>query len=186
MFFVGVFIFGIAFAGVYPSLILSGFKPASVLKGRFYASVKGNYIRKGLVTVQFVSSVVLIVGTFTVYNQLDFMRNGKLGVDTEQVLVVQGPHLTDSTFYNKYESFRESLLEFSEVNNVSVSTDCAWPDGKSSNGGVRIVGQETSAGNSFRVIMSDENFTKTYGMTLIEGRAFSREFNEPWKNLSCE
>jgi putative ABC transport system permease protein len=181
MFFVGVFISGIAVAGVYPSLILSGFKPALVLKGRLYASVKGNYMRKGLVTVQFVSSVVLIVGTFTVYKQLDFMRNGELGVDTEQVLVVQGPHLTDSTFYNKYETFRESLLRSSEVNNVSVSTDVPGRTVRGSNGGVRIVGQETSVGNSFRVIMSDENFTKTYGMTLMEGRAFSREFNEPWK-----
>ena len=181
MFFIGVFISGIAVAGVYPSLVLSGFKPVSVLKGRLLASIKGNYMRKGLVTVQFVSSVVLIVGTFTVYKQLSFMRNGELGVDTEQVLVVQGPHLSDSTFYNKYESFRESLLKFSEVQNVTVSTDVPGRTVRASNGGVRIVGQDTHLGNSFRVIMSDENFASTYGMTMIEGRTFSREFNEPWK-----
>jgi putative ABC transport system permease protein len=181
IFFAAVFISGIAIAGVYPSLILSGFKPVSVLKGRFHASIKGNYMRKGLVTVQFVSSVILIVGTFTVYQQLNFMRNGELGVDTEQVLVVQGPHVADSTFYNKYETLRESLLKFPDVRNVTVSTDIPGRTVRASNGGIRIVGQDTKLGNSFRVIMSDENFPATYGMNLIAGRTFSREYNEPWK-----
>jgi putative ABC transport system permease protein len=73
------------------------------------------------------------------------------------------------------------MLNFAAVQSVSASTDIPGRSIRSSNGGVRIVGQETSKGNSFRVIMSDEDFMKTYGMTLLEGRTFSRTVNEAWK-----
>ncbi len=61
-----IFLVGVITSGLYPALVMSGFKPVSILKGRFQASVSGNYIRKGLVTFQFVSSVALITGTFVV------------------------------------------------------------------------------------------------------------------------
>jgi putative ABC transport system permease protein len=179
--FAGVFFSSVLIASIYPALVLSGFKPVSILKGTTFGSIKGNYLRRGLVTVQFVSSVVMIAGTFTVYQQVKFMRGGDLGLRTDQVLVVQGPHIVDSTFHIKYDNFRSSLLQFSEVQNVTVSTDIPGRSVKASNGGVRIEGEEPKQGHAFRVIMSDEDFTDTYGMALLEGRTFSRAFNEPWK-----
>jgi putative ABC transport system permease protein len=70
-----IFVVGIVVASLFPALVFSGFKPIGILKGETHGTPKGNYARRGLVTVQFVSSAVMIVGTFTVYQQLKFMRN---------------------------------------------------------------------------------------------------------------
>ena len=181
LFAAAVFFIGVIISGLYPAFVMSGFRPVSILKGRFQGSTSGNYLRKGLVTVQFISSVVLIVGTFTVYKQIQFMRNSALGIDTEQMLIVQGPHITDSTYATRFNTFRQSLLEYPEVKRIAVSTDVPGRTVRGSNGGVRLVGQDTKLGNSYRVIMSDEDFTEAYGMQLITGRTFSRDFNDHWK-----
>lgn len=177
----GILGVGLVIAGIYPALVLSGFSPLSIIKGAIHGSMSANYLRKGLVSVQFIFSVVMIAGTATVYRQLTFMRGEDLGINGEQVLVVQGPLIADSTFSVKYENFRQSLLNLPEVQLVSGSTDVPGRSVWASNGGVRIVGKEVSEGNAFRIIMSDEDFSSIYGMKLLQGRTFSRERNEAWK-----
>lgn len=83
---VAVFI-GIA-AGIYPALVLSSFRPVSVLKGRFASGGKGSFLRKALVVVQFTIATGLIIGTLVVYNQLTYMRSQDLGFDKDQKLVM--------------------------------------------------------------------------------------------------
>jgi len=75
-------------AGSYPALVLSSFRPAEVLKGAFSSSGRGVLLRKGLVVFQFAISVALLVGTFVVYQQLDFLRSASLGFDEAQVVGV--------------------------------------------------------------------------------------------------
>ncbi|MEO6978148.1 MAG: ABC transporter permease, partial [Mucilaginibacter sp.] len=75
-------------AGFYPALVLTNFSILSVLKGKFTTSVKGIFLRKGLVVVQFTISIVLIVGTIIVYNQLNYMRNQSLGFQQDQMLIL--------------------------------------------------------------------------------------------------
>jgi putative ABC transport system permease protein len=83
---VAVFI-GIA-AGIYPALVLSGFQPVAVLKGRFATGGKGSILRKSLVVIQFTIATGLIIGTLVVYNQLSYMRSQDLGFDKNQKLIV--------------------------------------------------------------------------------------------------
>jgi putative ABC transport system permease protein len=83
---VAVFI-GIA-AGIYPALVLSGFQPVAVLKGRFATGGKGSILRKSLVVIQFTIATGLIIGTLVVYNQLSYMRSQDLGFDKSQKLIV--------------------------------------------------------------------------------------------------
>jgi putative ABC transport system permease protein len=90
-------------AGIYPALVLTAFQITSVLKGRFSTSVKGIFLRKGLVVVQFTISIVLIVGTLIVYNQLNYMRNQSLGFNKDQMLVVDFGG--DSTIQSRLQGF---------------------------------------------------------------------------------
>ena len=94
---------GITLSGLYPAIVLSRFRPAKVLKGNFVRSSHGNLLRKGLVVFQFAASAVLIIGTLTIYSQLQYMQNKDLGMDIEQTLVVEGPFMTpwDSTFIER-------------------------------------------------------------------------------------
>ena len=75
-------------AGVYPALVLSSFKPVTVLKGRFSTGTKGILLRKGLVIAQFTISVALIIATIIVYNQMNFMRQQDLGFNKDQMMVI--------------------------------------------------------------------------------------------------
>ncbi len=175
-----VFFVGVIISGLYPAFVISGFKPARILKGSFQNSTSGNYLRKGLVMVQFISSIVLIAGTLVVTQQVQFMRNSPLGIDTEQMLVVQGPHVKDATYASRFSTFRQSLLQYPEIKKVAVSTDVPGKAVRGSNGGIRLVGQDSKLGNSYRVIQVDEDFTEAYGMQLVSGRIFSHDFKEHW------
>jgi putative ABC transport system permease protein len=78
-------------AGIYPALVLSGFKPVAILKGKFSTSRKGLLIRKGLVILQAGISIFLITGLLGIVRQVDFMINNDLGMEPEQVVVIAEP-----------------------------------------------------------------------------------------------
>ncbi|MCB0852232.1 MAG: ABC transporter permease, partial [Bacteroidetes bacterium] len=86
-----LWIIGSFLSGFYPAMVLSSFKPVSILKGSFKNTSGGVLLRKGLVVAQFVASVLLIVGTITIYQQLNYMLGSDIGVNIDQVLVVERP-----------------------------------------------------------------------------------------------
>lgn len=178
-----VFVLGVLGAGLYPAIVMSGFRPISILKGKFKASLKGNYLRKGLVTIQFITSVVLLVGVSVVYKQVQFIQNTPPGVDLEQVLVVKGPGFTDSAYRSHFHTFQQSLLQFPDIRKISVSTDVPGHSVTNSNGSVRITDQDLALGNAYRAIMTDEDFIETYGLTIKEGRNFSGNLHDEWKTV---
>jgi putative ABC transport system permease protein len=88
-------------AGLYPSFYLSAFKPISVLKGQVNRGSKNSILRNGLVVFQFTTSIILIIGTFVIYNQTQYILNKKIGFDKDQVLLIQGTN----TLENNTEEF---------------------------------------------------------------------------------
>lgn len=119
------FIFlGIVLAGLYPAILLSSYSPAKALKGKVANSVAGIRIRKGLITTQFLATIVLLIGTITVTKQIDFLEKQPIGADLNRTVSFQGELLTnasDSLIRIKFRTLEEELKVFPFVNAVSKS-----------------------------------------------------------------
>ncbi|WP_183567603.1 ABC transporter permease [Mucilaginibacter sp. SP1R1] len=159
-------------AGIYPAFYLSGFKPADVLKGKLSAGSKSSVLRNGLVVFQFTTSIILIISTIVIYNQMQYILNKKVGFEKDQVLMIQGTNTLD----NEVKNFKNELLKLPAVESASIS-DFLPVSGTKRNGNEfhneGKVKEEAGAGGQFWDI--DADYLKTFGMKLVAGRNFNPE-----------
>jgi putative ABC transport system permease protein len=174
---VALFTIGTFLSGIYPAFVLSGFKPIEVLKGKMTATSRGSLLRKGLVVFQFAASLFLLIGTVAVYHQIQYMRKQSLGINIDQTLVVKPPTvLTDSTYVRDMTALKQSLDEQTSVKGVTISTTIPGQPVDWNAGGIKLVGTDESAQKQYRVIGMDYDYMKLYGIKLLTGRTFSRDF----------
>ena len=171
---------GTLITGIYPALVLSSFKPIGVLKGTFSRTKQGVFLRKGLVIFQFTASLVLIAATVIVYQQIRYMTNVDLGINTEKVIGFNNafmPNLTDEEYESRYTSFMEEVNKQNGV--TKVASISSLPGGGSSeigstSGGFKIVGKtEVVEGTIYRNRMNDR-LADALDIQLIAGRHFDR------------
>jgi putative ABC transport system permease protein len=112
---------GAILSGAYPAFVLSSFKPALVLKGKWSGGLSGGLLRKSLVILQFTASVALIVGTFTVYTQLNYMRNKELGMNISQLLVIKAPSIHGDQYVKNVKVFKTEMLRHPAVTQATGS-----------------------------------------------------------------
>ena len=158
-------------AGAYPSFILSGFKPALALKNKITsANIGGISLRRGLVVTQFAISQILITGTIIAINQMNFVRGADLGFNKEAVLVLNSN--VDSSVNERQPAFKQQLLAIGGVQSVSFSSDV--PSSQSNSSG--NFSYDHKPDEKFEVYrkMADEDYFKTYGLTIIAGRVYSK------------
>jgi len=155
-------------AGTYPAFYLSSFNPSTVLKGKIRDGVKNGKLRSILVSVQFLISIVLIIGTIIMYRQLTYMLNKDLGFDKDRLMVISQV----GSIGNQVTTFKEEVLKLPGIESVSVST--AVPGHNNNNNGYGLDGRD---GETFLLQTNwvDYDFFKTYNIKLADGRIFDRE-----------
>ncbi len=166
---VAAIIVGVA-AGLYPAFYLSGFKPAQVLKGSISNGSKSSALRNGLVIFQFTTSIILIISTIVIYNQMQYILNRKIGFDKDQVVIIQGTN----TLGESIKNFKNELMKIASVKSASIS-DYLPVEGTKRNGNTfyNEGKTKTDAGISTQKWEADDTYIKTMGMKLVEGRNFS-------------
>lgn len=172
-----LFLTGTFLSGIYPAFILSGYQPISVLKGAFKNSSKGQFLRKGLITGQFATSVILIVGTTIVFQQVSFMRSQKLGANIERTLVLNGPvSIPDSIYANSYKAFKDEMLQIGSVKNMAASSSVMGKEIYYTNDASLMHAADRQA-YTFYFPYMDYDFVPGYDIKLIAGRNFSPKFS---------
>ncbi|WP_298898559.1 ABC transporter permease [uncultured Psychroserpens sp.] len=159
-------------AGSYPALYLSSFNPVAVLKGTFRAGRYSSLPRKILVVTQFTVSIALIIGTLVVMNQIQFSKDRPVGYEREGLIQIP---VMSSEFVGKHETMRTQFVASGgamSMTTMSSPTTNVWSNRSGYTWDGKPVGfQEDLAHTSVNY-----DFVKTLGLTLIEGRGFSREF----------
>ena len=173
-----MFMAGAFLSGLYPALVLSSFKPATVFQGVSELKVGGIGIRRILVIFQFATSLLLLAGTLTVYTQISFMRNHDLGVDIDNVLVVLGPSINDSTYSETFNAFKSEVVRNPDIEKVTASITIPGRQPPWNAGGIRRISDGDQESKQYRIVGFDFDYVDFYGLNVIEGRNFSRDFGQ--------
>lgn len=153
-------------SGLYPALILSKFQPVDAIKpGGHKSPTKGvGLIRQILMIAQFSISVVLVIGSLVVYDQLSFIQSQDLGFEKDQILLIK----LDRTITRKFQEFENEILQVTGVK--SVSTSSSVPGYRIMLEGMREIGSSEEFDS--RLLYADETFLETFDIELIAGKHF--------------
>lgn len=156
-------------SGFYPAVFMSGFKPIKALNGKIIKGKDSLAIRKGIVVFQFALSIIIIICTLAISNQLKFIRNTNLGYDKENLLYV----LTNGKVSENYKTFRSTVIESGLVKNVSHSNVL---DGTSISTTSNVNWPGKTKDIRSKVIYADKDFASTYDIQMDAGEFFKEDF----------
>ncbi|MCE7992007.1 MAG: FtsX-like permease family protein [Roseivirga sp.] len=158
------------FSGSYPALLLSGFNPISILRGSFKTSSKGVLLRKSLVIFQFTISIVMIIGTTIVYDQLQLLRNADKGFDTEQIVTL---NIGDPGLQQSVPVLKNRLEQNPAI--TATARTGGMPGRTFGRRGVVPEGASEEDTWIVSVLNFDESYVELMGMEIVNGRMFDRE-----------
>jgi putative ABC transport system permease protein len=160
------------FAGSYPALSVSGFKPIAVLSRSFTPSAKGSVLRNVLVLTQFSISIILIACTLTVRAQLDFVNKADMGYSREQIITLP---VRDRSIRQNIAAIKTELLR--NPNITAVSASHRLPNDIDTFTSRDWTGRNPDEPIPIYYNMADSDYVGLFGLEIVEGRNFSRQFS---------
>lgn len=166
----GLVLFTGIVAGSYPAFYLSAFQPVNVLKGKVQVGKGASTPRKVLVTLQFGFSILLIIGTIVIYQQIQHVKNREMGYDRENLMLIW----TTSDIERNFETLRQELTGTGVVKSVAKSNSPITAIFATNV--VEWEGMPEGPPVEFATIATEYDYIETMGIKMIEGRDFSRDF----------
>jgi len=166
----GLAVFVGILAGFYPAFVLASVKPVNVLKGKLQSGAKGSILRKILVVVQFGCTIIIMLGTFIVFTQLNYMQNKELGFDKKNTLVIKRADALN----NQMEAFKQELSKHSNI--ITVGNSAHIPGMIFNNNAHFLEGRSM---NDIYLLMQTAvsyEFLEVMKMEMLEGRFFSMDY----------
>ncbi|MCP4726522.1 MAG: FtsX-like permease family protein [bacterium] len=159
-------------AGIYPALFLSAFKPVSLFKGTLTRGIKSSSLRNTFVSIQMATSIILIICTLVVSQQLKYILERDLGFKKENLLVISN---ASRSLGENWDAFKNDVLQNPDIIHVGgsssvlgeiLSSEVFYPEGKTAQDGIY-----------FWRLFTDHEILETMQMEVINGRFFSQEFS---------
>jgi len=157
-------------SGFYPAFVLASFNPIAVLKGTMNPGSMSGKLRSILVVFQFTVSIIIIIGSIVVYNQLNLVTRKDLGFEKDNLIIIRRP----DAFSTQLEAFRNQVLQIPGVKEVGFSR--AVPGTTFNNNG--FLKDEDPEKNTYLINQTGVSldFAQALGVQLAEGRFFSRDY----------
>jgi putative ABC transport system permease protein len=169
-FFLGLILVVGVLAGTYPAFFLTAGRPIDTLRAVFHLRSRRSALRVASVVAQFTVSIILIAGTLVVFQQMRYVQNRPLGINTDQVLKIR----SNPSLLRRFLSFKKELLGNPLISSVTRGQAVPY-DEDYKTGGLEWDGKEEGLDTNVRYSITDFDFIETFGMEVVEGRGFSQD-----------
>ncbi|MFT5885787.1 MAG: putative ABC transport system permease protein [Arcticibacterium sp.] len=161
-------------AGIYPAISIASLQTLNSLKGKFHALSAQNYLRKGLLTLQFALAIFVVAASVFVSQQVNFIFNKDLGFDKSQIIHLETPrNWSEAGVYHMLQ-LRDEITQLADVENGSLSYEI--PNGNAGNtSGIYLNEKDSTSAIYGKILKTDSKYAKTYGMDLIQGTYFNNQ-----------
>lgn len=165
---------GVLLSGGYVAVVLSSFNPLKTIRGKASISIGGLSLRKSLVVFQFVTSIVFIIATITLYRQLQYMQTQNLGMQLDQRMAVTGPSIVNSSEIDNSVAFEQELGRLPFVKQYAASNNIPGQGYNFSTSGItRLNPEPGDEKKSYAMLIVDDRYFDAYNISVKYGTAFT-------------